>query len=212
MNEYLAIYANTYSAVSKGCVVLNLQVVFLEIMKPWAHLPFSPSGLAEAGVTLISPDSRRWEAAACFATLITPVLSNCYIHAPTGNSTWRGNCRYKPCRNEGKCRGCWVWWMMDRRLISIWDDWVPKKNVSHVFRECLFVWPDWGRCDHKMWGFKYTPTRAKAGAHPATRTDKNVWKCLFGCQLVEILLPRVNHCWHEMWETLKNVQSRGVCY
>lgn len=211
MREYLAIFANTYSPVSKVCRIL--QWVFLKIMKPWAHLPFSPSGLAERLAShwsaLIPEDEKLLLALLHWSRLFSVIATSMHQQATACGGE---NCRYKPCRNEERCWGCWVCRMMDSRLISIWDDWVTKKNVSNVFRKCLFVWPDWGWCDRKMWGFKYTPTRAKAGAHPATRTDKNVWKCLFGCQLVEILLPRVNHGWHEMWETLKNVRSRGVCY
>ena len=72
----------------------------------------SPSGPCVggrgAGFTPISPDSRRREAVARRATVITPVPSNCYIHAPRGDSMWKGNSRYKPCRTEERYRGCWV--------------------------------------------------------------------------------------------------------
>lgn len=44
----------------------------------------------ELGFTLISPDSRRREAVACLGTVITPVPSNCYIHAPKRRQTAGG--------------------------------------------------------------------------------------------------------------------------
>lgn len=65
--------------------------------------------------TLLGPDSTRGEAVARLATVITPVLGNCYIREPTGDNMWRRNGRCKPCIAEEGWQGCC--WMMDSLLI-----------------------------------------------------------------------------------------------
>lgn len=86
--------------------------------------------------TLLSPDSTRGEAVARLATVITPVLGNCYIREPTGDSMWRRNGRCKPCRTEEGCQGrCW---MMDSLLIfmGLLSD---KKAKMCQFLEKVFL-------------------------------------------------------------------------
>lgn len=82
--------------------------------------------------TLLSPDSTRGEAVARLATVITPVLGNCYIREPTGDSMWRRNGRCKPCRTEGGggARAVAEWWIV---CGYSWDYWVTKKQKCASF-------------------------------------------------------------------------------
>ena len=58
------------------------------IRKRQSQIPFLPSGSMCSKREEL--DFRRLEAVARLATAIVPVLSNCYIPAPTGDSMWRG--------------------------------------------------------------------------------------------------------------------------